>query len=81
MHLFFLLPLMTCLVSGYMFQQSADEMAYLTGVVALISLILSLVLAPWQIQILVLGGVILSTRKLLLENHHRMHIGNHKEEK
>lgn len=81
MHLFFLIPLTTALVSGYIFQKSADEMAYLTGIVALISLFFSLVLAPWQIQLLVLGGVIYTTRKLLQENHYRMHMGNNKEEK
>ncbi len=81
MHLFFLIPLATGLVSGYIFQKSADEMAYLSGIVALISLIFSLVLAPWQIQLLVLGGVIYTTRKLLLENRYRMQMGNNKEEK
>lgn len=81
MYFFFIIPLITALVSGYIFQKSADEMAYLTGIVALVSLILSLVLAPWQIQLLVLGGVIYITRKLLQENHYRMHMGNNKKEK
>lgn len=78
MHLNFLLPLMTGLVSGYMFQKSADEMAYLTGVIALVSLILSLILAPWQIQLLVLGLVIHTTRKLLQKNQYRIESQNNR---
>lgn len=79
MHLFFLLPLMTGLVSGYMFQKSADEMAYLTGVVALFSLILSIALAPWQIQLLVLGLVIHTSRKLLQVNQYKIQSQNNRE--
>lgn len=80
MDLFFLIPLTTALVAGYIFQKSADEMtSYLTGIVTLVSLFFSLVSAPWQIQLLVLGGVIYTTRKLLLENQYKTHIGNNKE--
>lgn len=79
MHLYFLLPLMTGLVSGYVFQKSADEMAYLTGLVTLLSLILSIVLAPWQIQLLVLGLVIHTSKKLLLVNQHKIQ-NQHKRE-
>jgi hypothetical protein len=68
MRLFFLLPLTTCLISGYLCKKSADEMAYLTGTATVVSLILTLVLAPWQIQLLILGMTIFATRKLLLKN-------------
>lgn len=80
MHLLFLIPLITCLATGYFFQKSADEMAYLTGSVTLISLILSLVLAPWQIQLLVLMLVIISTKRLLRQNHHRIEALQNKQE-
>ena len=68
MHWIFLLPFMTCIASGYLCKKSADEMAYLTGTAAIVSLILTLVLAPWQIQLSILGITIFGTKKLLLKN-------------
>jgi hypothetical protein len=81
MRLFFLMPLTTGLIAGYIFNKSADEMAYLTGVVTVVSFILSLVLAPWQIQLLILALVIISTRKLLLQIEYKMQTQNSQEEK
>jgi len=74
MHLFFLIPLMTGLASGYIFKSCADEMAYLTGLLAVISLILSLILAPWPIQLLILMLVMISTRRGLRQNEYRMEL-------
>jgi membrane protein implicated in regulation of membrane protease activity len=54
MRLVFLIPLTLSLVTGYVYQKSADEMAYLSGVITALLLILSLILAPWQIQIVIL---------------------------
>ncbi|MEH2455592.1 hypothetical protein [Nostoc sp.] len=68
MPLFFLIPLCTALATGYFFQKSTDEIAYLAGVFAAISFILSLVLAPWQIQFGLLMIVLIITNKLLQEN-------------
>lgn len=65
MHLFFLIPLVTSLVAGYLFNNSADEMAYLMGSITVVSIVLSLVLAPWQIQLLILMFVIISTKRRL----------------
>jgi len=81
MRLFFLMPLTTGLIAGYIFNRSADEMAYLTGVVTVVSFILSLVLAPWQIQLLILTLLIISTRKLLLQVEYKMQTQNSQEEK
>ncbi len=78
MHLLFLIPLTTSLVAGYIFNKSAQEMADLSGSVAVISLILSLVLAPWQFQLLVLILVIISTRKLLRQNEYKMQLKDNK---
>ena len=75
MHLLFLIPLMTCLASGYIFKSCADEMAYLTGIITVISLVLSLVLAPWQLQLLILMFVMISTKRLLRQNDYRMQLG------
>ena len=68
MRLLFLLPLTTSLLSGYLCKKSADEMAYLTGTATVVSLILALILAPWQIQLLILCVTIFGTKKLLLKN-------------
>ncbi|MBD2508956.1 hypothetical protein H6G91_16965 [Nostoc muscorum FACHB-395] len=68
MPLFFLIPLCTALATGYMFKKSTDEIAYLAGVFAAISLILSLVLAPWQIQFGLLIAVLIITNRLLQKN-------------
>ncbi|QKQ72484.1 hypothetical protein [Nostoc sp. TCL240-02] len=65
MPLFFLIPLCTALATGYLFKKSTDEIAYLAGVFAAISLILSLILAPWQIQFGLLIAVLIITNRLL----------------
>ncbi|PSF33088.1 hypothetical protein C7H19_20550 [Aphanothece hegewaldii CCALA 016] len=54
MRLLFLAPLLTGLISVYISRKSQDELAYLTGAVAGISLLLSLMIAPWQFQLLLL---------------------------
>ncbi|MEH2291670.1 hypothetical protein [Nostoc sp.] len=68
MPLFFLIPLCTALATGYLFKKSTDEIAYLAGVFAAISLIFTLVLAPWQIQFGLLIIVLIITNRLLQEN-------------
>lgn len=72
MNLFFLFPLTIGLATSYISKYCVDEMAYLTAVVKVISLILTLALAPWQIQILVLIIVLISTRLLLLQNEYSL---------
>ncbi|MBW4684418.1 MAG: hypothetical protein KME40_04820 [Komarekiella atlantica HA4396-MV6] len=71
MPLFFLIPLCTALVTGYLFKKRNDEIAYLADVFAVISLILSLVLAPWQIQLVLLIVVLISTNRLLQKNEYK----------
>ncbi|WP_392532686.1 hypothetical protein [Nostoc sp. C117] len=68
MALFFLIPLCTALATGYFLKKSTDEIAYIAAVFAAISLILSLVLAPWQIQFGFLIIVFIITNRLLQEN-------------
>lgn len=53
-HIGFLIPLALALGARYVAQQSEAEIAYLTAVLTLIFLLISLLLAPWQIQILLL---------------------------
>lgn len=72
MRLLFLIPLTSALISGYIFRKSPDEMAYLTGLVTIISIVLTLALAPWQIQLAILAFVIISTRNLLRRNEYKL---------
>lgn len=71
MPLFFLVPLFTGLVTGYLSQKCHDEVAYLIGVFTAISLFVSLVLAPWQIQLVLLILVLISTHRLLRNNENK----------
>ena len=77
MPLFFLVPLSAGLVTGYICKESSDEIAQLSGVAAVISFIVSLVLAPWEIQLLLLVLVITTTQKLLLKNEHKLKLHNY----
>jgi len=81
MHLLFLIPLATGLVTGYIFKNSAEEMEYLPDIVTVVSLILSLILAPWQLQVLVLVLVLISVRRLLQQHDYRMAPKNNTGEK
>ncbi|MFW5764397.1 MAG: DUF4278 domain-containing protein [Coleofasciculus sp.] len=60
MSLLFIIPLGIFLVTAYLFKQLANEMAYLAAAIALVSLVVTLCLAPWQIQFLLLILVIFS---------------------
>ncbi|MEA5573239.1 DUF4278 domain-containing protein [Calothrix sp. UHCC 0171] len=66
----FLIPLLAGLVSGYIFKKSTDEIGYLAGVAAIISFIISLVIAPWEIQLFLLIVVLVSTHQLLQQNEY-----------
>jgi hypothetical protein len=76
MTLAFLIPLFTGLVSGYVFKKSTDEIGYLPGAFAIVSFIISLVLAPWEIQLLLLVFVLVVTQKLLQKNEYRIRFQN-----
>lgn len=71
MCLFFLIPLTISLVTGYVFKNSATDMAELMILATVFSLILSLVLAPWQLQLLVLTLVLISSRQFLPQRNYR----------
>lgn len=72
MPLFFLIPLFICVITGYIFNKCSDEVGYLAGLFAIISLILSLILAPWEIQVTILVVVLVTTKKLLQGNQCRL---------
>jgi len=78
MPLFFLVPLFTGLVTGYISKKCHDEVAYLISVFTAISLFVSLVLAPWQFQLMLLILVLISTHKLLRNNENKQSQTNRK---
>ncbi|OCR02347.1 hypothetical protein BCD67_20325 [Oscillatoriales cyanobacterium USR001] len=61
----FLTPLVIAFAVTYLFKNCADEPAYFAVSIAAFCLILSLLLAPWQIKALLLVLVILASRRLL----------------
>jgi drug/metabolite transporter (DMT)-like permease len=65
MRLFFLIPLFTGLIAGYFLNKKNDELGYIAGVLTAISLILCLILAPWQVQLGLLVVVLFGSKKLL----------------
>ncbi|MBE9199725.1 MULTISPECIES: hypothetical protein [unclassified Nodularia (in: cyanobacteria)] len=68
MHLSFLIPLCTGLACGYVSKKCHGEIAYLISLFTILSLILSLVLAPWQFQLVLLIVVLVSTDRFLLRH-------------
>jgi hypothetical protein len=69
MPLFFLIPLCTGLITGYFLNKENNEIAYIAGVFTAVTLILSLILAPWQIQLGLLVFVIFFSNKLLRKTY------------
>lgn len=63
----FLVPLITSLTTVYISQRTADEIAYLTGAFAVLSLLVALVMAPWQVQLLILLIGFIIARQLWLK--------------
>jgi hypothetical protein len=72
MVLTFLIPLFTGLVTGYIFKKSTDEIGYLAGGIAIFSFVISLILAPWEVQLLLLVFVLVITQRLLQQNEYKM---------
>ncbi|MFM6157743.1 MAG: hypothetical protein ACKO3K_02000 [Cuspidothrix sp.] len=68
MPLFFLMTLVTGVITGYLFQRNDDEITYIAGILTAVIFIVSLVLAPWQIQFGMLIFVVIVSNKLLKKN-------------
>jgi hypothetical protein len=81
MALVFLIPLFTGLVTGYLFKECNDEIGNFAGIFALVNLLLSLILAPWQILLLLLIFVLMTTKKLLQQNDHKLKLAKGNQEK
>ncbi len=63
----FLIPLTTGILSGYISYYLMDEIAYFTGALSLISLLICLFIAPWQLQLFILVLVLLAVRLLWIK--------------
>ena len=55
----FTIWLIVSLIAVYIYANSNDEMAYLCATISVVSIIASLVLAPWQIKLLLLVLVLI----------------------
>lgn len=62
---FFITPLAVALVVAYLCKNVVNEVAYLAGSLVLISLLATLILAPWQVKIVLLALVLLVSQRLL----------------
>lgn len=70
MALCFLIIVCTCLITGYfLLKDSQREIAHLLGIFGTLSLILAVVLAPWQVLILLLLSVLISTNFIYRTNN------------
>lgn len=68
MPLFFLMTLITGVMTGYLFKINDDEITNIAGVFTAVIFIVSLVLAPWPIQFGLLMFVVIVSNKLLKKN-------------
>lgn len=60
----FLWPLVFAGVVFYVLKHSADEIAYISVAIFIVCLLVSLMIAPWQVQFLLLVLVLLGTQRL-----------------
>ena len=65
MPLFFLMTLVTGVMTGYLFKRNDDEITNIAGVFTAVIFIVSLVLAPWPFQFGLLMFVVIISHKLL----------------
>lgn len=61
---YFIIPLGIALVVYYILKHATDEIAYIATAILVVSLIVSLVIAPWQFQFLLLLLVLLSNIRI-----------------
>lgn len=66
MSLVFVISLSIVPLSVFVLKNSSDEMYYLAASILLVSLLVSLLFAPWQLQLLLLIFVLLSNRRRFL---------------
>ena len=60
----FVIPLFVALVSTYIYRKADDEISYLTGTVIAVCILLSVILAPWELQVVILAIAIILAKSL-----------------
>jgi|JI81BgreenRNA_FD_contig_31_5436377_length_759_multi_3_in_0_out_0_1 membrane protein implicated in regulation of membrane protease activity len=65
MSLWFLVPSAICGVAAYLYPRLTDEPSYICAGLAVVMFPLALVLAPWEVQLLLLLGVLMVARSVL----------------
>ncbi|MFL0648689.1 hypothetical protein [Cylindrospermopsis raciborskii] len=65
MPLFFLVPVLTACITGYFFSKKNLEIAYIAGILTAVTLVVSLFLASWQLQLVLLAVIIFLSNQLL----------------
>ncbi|EFA69269.1 hypothetical protein CEP10_01525 [Cylindrospermopsis raciborskii S07] len=65
MPLFFLVPVLTACITGYFFNKKNLEIAYIAGILTAVTLVVSLFLASWQLQLVLLAVIIFLSNQLL----------------
>jgi Domain of unknown function (DUF4278) len=60
----FIIPLAIGLLMAYFWKKAPDELGYLVGSAMIFALLLSIILAPWQIKIALLIPVVFSSSQL-----------------
>lgn len=65
MSLWFLVPSAICGVAAYLYPRLTDEPSYICAGLAVVMFPLALVLAPWEVQLLLLVGVLMVARSVL----------------
>ena len=66
MRLLFLIPLATGITASYINKYSSDEIGYLMRTLAFFCFLLSLILAPWQVKLIILTVVLGSVYQIWL---------------
>lgn len=61
---YFIIPLGIALVVNYIVKNATDEIAYIATAILVVSLIVSLIIAPWQLQCLLVILVLLSNIRI-----------------
>jgi membrane protein implicated in regulation of membrane protease activity len=61
---YFIIPLGLALVVYYILKHATDEIAYIATAILVVSLIVSLIISPWQFQFLLLLLVLLSNIRI-----------------
>ena len=64
MTILFIIPLVVVALAVWIYKNSSDEIAYLAAATSVVGLVLSLILAPWQIKLVLLAIALLTSSQI-----------------